>query len=349
MGRSVAAILTFLVVVSACGHGDEPTLLSVAGSGGAGSMAKPAETDGPDIDSAVSTESGDVSSRPDDGSVDASQPVTIDATDDHQDEPAFPDSFFMPSNYGFLLRDSWFLMGCGVKAGHDCVPFPICQNLTAPDVEDRGTIYNETFPIGGELGTTYLVSFRFNGIAEGKYYQGGRWARADTDLATAGGAEPVPDDNGVANDTFYIGGTVVPSNCNAMRIRVLDPNKKEIGRYYMNAYPSTSGAESHRTFLLSYAHTIEVIGGGFVEYHHQSAGCHALDNCGPGVISDTECPAPRNIPNEPNVVLPAMYDMLAWPTQPHLVPLASLNAVTGGSQPWHAQISHITVTRVVAK
>jgi hypothetical protein len=43
-----------------------------------------------------------------------------------------------------------------------------------------------------------------------------------------------------------------------------------------------------------------------------------------------------------------MYTDVASPIQPFLVPLASLNPITGAKQPWHSQISHLTVTKVVA-
>jgi len=42
-----------------------------------------------------------------------------------------------------------------------------------------------------------------------------------------------------------------------------------------------------------------------------------------------------------------MYDDAASPTQPHLVPLAELNSVTGAMQPWNTQISHLTVVKLV--
>src|SRR5258708_23712240 len=131
-----------------------------------------------------------------------------------------------------------------------------------------------------------------------------------------------------------------------MRMRVLDPARKELARYYMNAYASDSYAESHRTFLVSYSHTIDVPGGGFIELHSDDADCHTVDNCGAGSFED--CYG-RMIPNEPNVQLPALYNDAAWPTQPHVVPLAQLNSVNGAMQPWHAQISHLVVRNVVPK
>jgi hypothetical protein len=258
------------------------------------------------------------------------------------------------SNFGFGLKDSWFITGCDNKQGHDCVTIPTCPNGGIANFEDKGSVANEVFPIGGAMGTTYDVSFKFNGVSEAKYYQGGSWAQPATDVATPGGADPAIDEGGIANNNFYIGGSGVASNYNVMRIRVMDSTGKEVGRYYMNSYPGNSGAESHRTFLLSYAHTIPVPGKGTVEFHLEDSNCHAIDNCGAGNVSDTVCDAARNVPNEPNLVLPAMYTNVkkqaitpAATPAPVLVPLAELNPVTGAKQPWHSQISHFTVTKVV--
>jgi hypothetical protein len=263
------------------------------------------------------------------------------------------------SNFGFSWKDSWFITGCAQKAGHDCITIATCPNGNLPDAqfEDKGSVVNEVFPLGGTMDADYLVSFKFNGVAEGKFMTGGSWAVPATDLATMGGPKVATvDEAGIANNTFYIGGTAVPSNYNVMRIRVLDSTKKEIGRYYMNAYDSSSGAESHRTFLMSYAHTIPVKGGGSIEYHIADSNCHAIDNCGAGAVSDTSCDGARNIPNENNVTLPSMYtDVSKQATTPAatpapvLVSLASLNPITQAKQPWHSQISHFTITKIVAK
>jgi hypothetical protein len=260
----------------------------------------------------------------------------------------------------FTFKDSWFITGCAQQAGHDCITIQNCPNpnLPAAQFEDKGSVVNQVFAIGGAMGTTYAVTFKYNGVTEGKFMQGGMWAVPATDVATPGPNQPTVNENGTADDLFYIGGSAVPSNYNVMRIRVLDSTKKEVGRYYMNGYPGNSGAESHRTFLSSYQHTIDVPGKGFVEYHIEDSNCHAIDNCGPGNVIDGTCNAARNIPNEPAVLptFPAMYtDVSKQATTPPgtpaavLVPTGSLNPVTGAKQPWHSQLGHLTVTKVVAK
>jgi hypothetical protein len=253
------------------------------------------------------------------------------------------------SDFGFAWKDSWFISGCPLLVGYDCITAAMCPNQNALDVEDKGAVVTETFPLGGALGTMYAVTFVFNGLMEGRYYTGGQWAEPSMDVATPGGPPSKVNESGIGNDTFYIGGTAVASNYAVMRMRVLDSNKKEFGRYYMNAYPADSNAETKRTFLISYSHTILVPGRGFVEYRLADSNCHMVDNCGAGPPRNATCDKPaRDIPNEPNVVLPAMYTDVASPIQPFLVPLASLNPITGAKQPWHSQMSHLTVTRVVA-
>ena len=243
----------------------------------------------------------------------------------------------LKSNFGFQWKDSWFISGCQVKQGHDCVNIQSCPNGQAANFEDRGLVIKELFPLGGKKGTTYAVSFIFHAISEGKFYAGG--------TREAGNAVPANIDSDVL-DTFHVGGAPVISNYNVFRIRVLDSAMFEIGRYYMNSFPPASGAESHRTFRLGYSKTIDVVGGGFVEYLIEDSNCHSIDNCGPGNVSDTVCNAGQSIPNEPNIALPPQY---MDPSLQKVVPLALLNSVNGATQPWHAQIGHLTITSVFAK
>ena len=64
------------------------------------------------------------------------------------------------------------------------------------------------------------------------------------------------------------------------------------------------------------------------------------------MTSATRSATPRKMnPEQPNIALPPMY---MDPSSQKLVPLGILNTVTGASQPWHAQIGHLTITSVVA-
>jgi hypothetical protein len=247
------------------------------------------------------------------------------------------------SDYGYAWKDSWWISGCQVKAGHDCITINNCPNGGAANFEDRGAVEKETFPIGGTKGKTYTVTFQINGISEGKYYSGGT-----PDLTT------VPAGiNSMDLDTFQIGGTAVVSNYNVIKLTVFDgdPNAaastaKEVDHYYFNSFPQASGAESHRTFHLSYSKSIDVPGGGYVQYLAEDSNCHAIDNCGDGDVSDTVCNAARGIPHEEaNPLPPTGID----PSTHKSVALATLNSVNGSQKPWHSQIIHLTITKTVAK
>jgi hypothetical protein len=248
------------------------------------------------------------------------------------------------SDYGNQWKDSWFIRGCPIKAGHDCITIPICPNTNAANFEDRGAVTTETFPIGGTPGRTYSVTFQVNGISEAKYYQGG--------TRDAGDILPV-DYESADLDMFYRGGTPVVSNYGVMRMRVLDSNRIEVARYYMNSASPSSGMESHRTFHLSYSKTIDVPGDGFVEYLTQDRDCHSTDNCNDGNVTDTECIAARGIPHEEANPLPRYaidpdpaHDVMGK----HIsVPIGTLNSVNGDTKPWHSQIVHVTITQAVMK
>jgi hypothetical protein len=263
----------------------------------------------------------------------------------------------MKSNYGFTWKDSWFITGCYQKQGADCFALPAtCPGTPAGGgFEDSGSLARETFPLGcaSATPTTYAVTFTLNGLTEAKVHQGGMFANPMMDVATPMAGNPTISEGGVNNNTFYIGGTAVPSTYNVMRLRVLNPAKTEVARYYMNAFPANGGWESHRVFAISYTHTIDVPGGGFIEYTTEDSNCRAIDNCGVGsAVTDGACNASRTIPNEPNVPLPATYGYVpAANGQPTTTPrmLATMNVVNGAMQPWHSQLNHFTVTKVVAK
>jgi hypothetical protein len=190
----------------------------------------------------------------------------------------------MKSNFGFYWKDSWFITGCYQKQGADCWALPnTCPGTPAGGgFEDSGSVARETFPLGGTMGTMYAVTFTLNGLTEAKVHQGGMFANPNMDVATPMAGNPTISEGGVNNNTFYIGGTAVPSTYNVMRLRVLNAAKTEVQRYYMNAFPANGGWESHRVFAISYTHTIDVPGGGFIEYTTEDSNCRAIDNCGVG-------------------------------------------------------------------
>ena len=131
---------------------------------------------------------------------------------------------------------------------------------------------------------------------------------------------------------------------------MLDSEKQEVARFYMNSFPADQGFQSHRTFLLSYEKDIDVPGQGFIEYMIQDPNWRSMDNCGPGLHETTECPSPRLLPNEPDVELPSSY-AVPGPCGPipEMRSLAELNVMGPPSQPWHSQLGHLAVTNVTRK
>ncbi len=234
-------------------------------------------------------------------------------------------------------KDSWWVTGCRVKQGHDCITISTCPAGGA-DPESKGARTVEKFPVGGTAGKHYKVTFNFNAVSEAKVYTGGK-----RDVA----AEANDVETGIS-DTFYRDGTSPFSNYNVIKLSVFDEAGKEARHFYMNSFTKTE-FESHRTFLISYTKSIVIVGGGHIEHLVQDSNCHAIDNCGSGPVGETlaECQAARNLPKEPTTMLPAKYkdpfDGMIKNT-PEIAkggwPNASL------AQPWHAQAGHLTVTAI---
>jgi hypothetical protein len=207
-----------------------------------------------------------------------------------------------------------------------------CPNQGAANFEDKGSTFIEEFKMGGEMGKTYSVTIKVNGVVEGKYYQGGM--RRD-------GGNFADANDPAGGDAWHVGGAPIPSSYNVFKITVLQPNgTDEVEHYYLNSFPSNSGFESHQTVLIGYEATFDVPGQGVIRYLNQDSNCRAINNCGPG-DNGPNCPAARNVPNEPGLAVPATYG-----SQPVN---NSFNVVNGAQQPFHAQMVHVTVTNVVEK
>lgn len=238
-------------------------------------------------------------------------------------------------------KDSWWVTGCLVKQGHDCITnTTTCNSMDGATPESKGARTTEKFPVGGTPGQHYKVTFKFNAVTEAKVYQGGKRDQADV----AGDVE-----TGIS-DTFYRDGTSPESNYNVIKLVIFDDKGMEARHYYMNSFPRTE-FESHRTFLAAYTKSIVIVGGGHIEHFVQDKNCHAIDNCGSGTVGDgpNDCNAARNIPNEPaTVMLPAKYmDPLDGKIKPTPQVAAGYPGATL-AQPWHAQAAHLTVTAIEA-
>jgi hypothetical protein len=243
----------------------------------------------------------------------------------------------MHNTNGDALKDAWMLFPCYAQQAQDCItnmPGTACpnQDQTLP-FEAQGLQIDQSFTVGGQAGVMYNVTFQINGITEAKYYQNGD--RAD------GTANPPNPDLPTGINMLYTGGDPVNfENYNIYKLTVLDTDGNEIQHYYLNSMPAGTGTnfENHDTFPEGYTAVIPVMGGGTVLYHQSDRNCHAIDNCGIGSRSATcAVTAGRNIPNEPNVVIPSTY--LG-------TPMENFNTRNGAAQPFHAQGMHLTVTNV---
>jgi len=308
--------------------GSSASSSSASSSGGSGS------NNSSDAGSSAASSSGSSSSSSSSGTGGA---VTIDSL------------LGIKNSFGESFENSFILIGCYSQEAQDCIDIPPgtnCPNQnTALPFEPQGLTTHEYFQVGGTPGAMYAVTLQVDGISEAKYYENGTRAAGNGDPANAQGT------NG--SDTFYTGGDAVNvENYNIYKITVLYPPDgganppdggvnvgAELQHYYLNSFPQTNTPyEDHQTFPISYTHTIPVVGGGTIEYSTADRNCHAVDNCGPGV-GNAPCAiaAGRNVPNEPNLVIPTMYMGQ---------PVSGLNTRNGSAQPFHAQIIHVTVTAV---
>jgi hypothetical protein len=243
----------------------------------------------------------------------------------------------VPNSNGDKLEDSWMLFPCYAQQAQDCITNPpgtACPNQdTSLPFEAQGLQIDQSYTVGGTPGVMYNVTFTINGITEAKYYENG--TRADGDQP------PTNPDLPTGINMLYTGGDPVNfENYNIYKLTVNDTSGAELQHYYLNSMPTGTGMnfENHDTFPEGYTATIPVMGGGTIGYHQSDRNCHAIDNCGIGSRSATcAVTAGRNIPNEPNLVIPSMYlgmDMNGFNTR------------NGAMQPFHAQGMHLTVTAV---
>jgi len=239
-----------------------------------------------------------------------------------------------PNDAGDSFMSSFFLLPCYGQQAQDCLTLPngmACPNQSGA-FEQQGFTQTQKFTLGGTSGTMYNMTFTLNGISEGKYYQGGKRDAGDAAVANA--------DGDAGTDTFYTGGMpVAQEHYNIYKMTVKKPDGTELQHYYLNSFPPNVGRyENHNTFALHYTKTIPIVGGGSIELFIGDSNCHAVDNCGPGEFNGS-CTKSRNIPSEPNLVIPTKYQGKN---------VADLNTITGAKQPYHAQLIHITVTAVAA-
>jgi hypothetical protein len=276
--------------------------------------------------------------------------------------------------YGEFFADSYILFPCyGQSGNQDCLTVPAgtaCPHFNDPSLpfEDRGVQSFEYFQVGGTPGKMYAATIKVEGVSEAKFYMNGTpsvpasqgpFAEADTltfrpapnvdclDKGPGGG----PD---CLNDAFYTGGAPVDFEFyNVYKLTVYNPPANGMGgdagltelkHYYLNSFPTNAvsglqgnGYETHKTYYISYTHTIPVPGGGVLEYHAGDTNCRAIDNCGNQVLTqDCQANQGRSVPG---ATVPGMYMGQA---------VSGFNTHNGASQPYHSHLIHIKVISVTA-
>lgn len=246
----------------------------------------------------------------------------------------------IPSSFGNAgWKDSWWVVGCSIKAGHDCITnSTTCNSNDGVTSEEKGARTLESWTLGGEKGQHYKVTFRFSGVLGTKFYNGGT-----RDVPTFNG-DPHTD---TPLDTFYRDGASPESNYDVWKLTVYDDKGVAARHYYMNSAAALDW-EGHWTYLAAYTKSIVVVGQGKVEHFFQDRNCHAIDNCGAPNVPDDVCPTPRKLPAPDDTLkLPAKYQD---PTDSQVK--STLQLVSGGypnqtlAQPWHAQAAHLTITAI---
>lgn len=239
------------------------------------------------------------------------------------------------NGYGFALADAFFLTPCLKVQEHDCITvLEACPNQTAPLFEDRGRRFAEVFELGGDPLRRYDLTLTVNGIVEAKRYENG-FRRSEGNPADVNQAK--------GTDTLYVGGTPTISDFNVLKISVFargyDPLSHDVPLqyFYLNSLPASPAVESRATVPVGFSFTIAGIAGdSVVEFLTQDSNCRTVNNCGPGE-NGAACPAPRLVPNEPDLLLPIEYGGQKT---------AELDLIGRGSQPFHGQLVHVRLVRV---
>jgi hypothetical protein len=141
-----------------------------------------------------------------------------------------------------------------------------CTDTACDDCAGGGWIYNgvttgcsgalnaiQNFTVGGTPGTRYRATLHFYGIVEPKNY--GNVATRGSNMRpnnSDSGATPPPWAYATGNPTY------TASDYNTYQIHVVDNNGMEVCSHFLNSDTS----EGHWTYVLNYARTIDVIGGG---------------------------------------------------------------------------------------
>jgi hypothetical protein len=167
------------------------------------------------------------------------------------------------------------------RTGYDCTNVG-CTNGTKTTTQ--------VWPIGGQTGTIYNVTFNVRGVVEAYAYVGGTRASGTdsiskgTSLFCTGGTQETAG-NGNDYNTYQL--DVAPGATGAAK-----------DTYYLNSVissenPHTSTVTQHLTFPINYSATIKVPGGSTVTFTSYDSNCALVQNCGP--TQGSMCQAPRTV------------------------------------------------------
>ena len=169
----------------------------------------------------------------------------------------------------------------------------------------------------------YNLTFTVNGIAEAKYYMNGTRDAGTGVVANAQDA--------AGTDTFYRGGApVAVEHYNIYKMIVKKPDGSGAPALLPELVPADDDGLREPSDVpdpLPEDHPRSWAAGS-VELYVSDSNCRAVDNCGPGVYAGT-CTASRNVPAEPNLVIPQTYmGKMVTNLNVHIAHLAALSRAT---------------------
>jgi len=176
------------------------------------------------------------------------------------------------------------------RSGYDCTNVN-CTNGTLTTTH--------VWPIAGDAGKTYNVTFRVRGVVESYAYVGGTRASGTdsiakgTSLFCVGGAQQ-PTTNGGDYNTYELDvSPPVPGLTNVVGTGATAANNYYLNSVIASENPHTSSLTQHLTSKIDYSATIKVTGGGKVTFSSYDSNCALVQNCGP--TQGNMCQAPQTV------------------------------------------------------
>ncbi|HEY6475436.1 MAG TPA: hypothetical protein VI456_02580, partial [Polyangia bacterium] len=177
-------------------------------------------------------------------------------------------------------------VGTRDPGGHNC---PLDDNgsncPTNSDPTMQGTVRSKVINVGGTKNQAYTINIEVIGVIGTRCYSGGT-RQSTASIMTEG-----------YNNTWYSGGT--PSNAtdwwNSYEIHVA-PSTGAADVYYLNAFDNAGGTycDAEATYMVQYAASFKVLGGGTITLKLHDYNCQAQQNCGSNTDGTSTC-MPRTV------------------------------------------------------